>query len=440
MSTSNRRLHDVMRRIAAGTTVLLSTAAAAATDAERITELEKKLDESLRQIQSLSRQIQELKKSATPQRAPEAAPPAQPPAPLSTRVNELEQRVSALANQPETDHGLDVHGFADVGFVAGPKGRDTGANIGALDFYLTPKLGDRFKALFELNFECCDDGHIGVDLERMQIGYTASDALTVWAGRFHTPVGYWNTAFHHGAQLQTSVLRPRFLDFEDAGGILPVHTVGLWATGAFKTTRGRLGYDFFVGNAPTIEMADPFVAGSGTLDPGLSGARGRKATVGGNLHFDFAGSLTGLAAGVHALTSHVVDNAATPGSTRLWSFGAWLAYAENDWEILAEEYAFRNRDQSGTTGSHASNAFYAQVGRQFGQWTPYARYEIATLDQLDAYFAQQESGQSYKRLAAGLRYDLNPKAALKLEAHHTRLTDRAIGSYSELRGQLAVRF
>jgi hypothetical protein len=438
MSTSNRRTGNVARLILAGAIVLSSAAAAAATDAERITELERKLDESLRQIQSLSQQLQELKRSATPQRPATAAPAGSEP--LTKRVDELEQRVSDLANQPESDHGLDVHGFADVGFVAAPKGRDAGANIGALDFYLTPKLGERFKALFELNFECCDDGHMGVDLERMQIGYTASDALTLWAGRFHTPFGYWNTAFHHGAQLQTAVLRPKFLDFEDAGGVLPVHTVGLWSTGTLKSGRGRLGYDLYVGNAPTIQMSDPLVTGSGTLDPGLSGAGGRRATVGGNLRFEFGGALTGFSAGVHALTSHVVDTAAIPNATRLTMFGGWLAYLENDWEVLAEEYAFRNRDLSGASGSHSSNAWYAQLGRQFGQWTPYGRYEIASLDQADAYFAQQESGQSYKRMLVGVRYDLNPKTALKLEAHHTRLTDRATGSYSELRGQIAVRF
>jgi len=444
MINSTRRLRSYAGPLVISLTqALFCGNAAAASDAERIGELEKKLDESLRMIQQLSQQVQELKANSQPGRSAQTAPTQiapTPPAAISNRVDDLEQRVSAMASQPEVDHGLDVHGFADVGFTAAPSGRATGANIGALDFYLTPKLGDRFKALFELNFECCDEGHIGVDLERMQIGYTASDALTVWAGRFHTPFGYWNTAFHHGAQLQTSVLRPKFLDFEDAGGILPVHTVGLWATGSAKTDSGRLGYDVYAGNAPTIQLADATVAGSGTLDPGLAGAGGRKATVGANVHFAFKGAADGLNVGAHTLTSRVVDTAPVPNATRLTMFGVWLAYVENNWEVLAEQYSFRNRDQTGNTGDHSSNAAYAQVGRQFGQWTPYSRYELASLDQNDLYFAQQESGQSYKRLVVGLRYDLNPKAALKLEAHHTRLTDRDTGSYSELRGQVAIRF
>lgn len=359
---------------------------------------------------------------------------------MEMRVKQLEQQVAALATQPEADHGLELHGFADVGFTATGPGRDSGAHLGALDFYLTPKLTDRIKFLFELNFECCDDGHIGVDLERMQIGYTASDLLTVWAGRFHTPFGYWNTAFHHGAQLQTSILRPKFLDFEDAGGIVPVHTVGLWATGSLKTSTGRLGYDVYAGNSPTIQMGDPTVAGSGELDPGLAGAGARAATVGGNVYYAFRGAAEGLRIGVHALTTKVADTALIQNVTRVNMFGGWLAYLEDNWEILAEEYAFRNSDLSGSTGRHSSNAWYAQAGRQIGQWVPYARYEVASLSQGDAYFAQQESGQSYKRVLAGVRYDFTPTTALKLEAHRTKLTDRTTGDYTEVLGQVAVRF
>lgn len=439
-STSRRR------RAASALAVALPLAcgsALAATDAERIDELERKLNESVNLVRQLTQRVQELEKGAP--RAQTATPPTAAPAapatdPLADRVKELEQQVSALSSQPDADHGIELHGFADVGFTAAGPGHDSGAHLGALDFYLTPRLTDRIKFLFELNFECCDDGTIGVDLERMQIGYTVTDNVTVWAGRFHTPFGYWNTAFHHGAQLQTSILRPKFLDFEDDGGILPVHTVGLWATGAVKTGGGRMGYDVYGGNAPTIQMEDPAVAGSGELDPGLAGAGARAATLGGNLYFAFRGAAEGLGIGVHALTTKVRDTALVPNTTRMTMFGGWLAYLENDWEVLAEEYAFRDSDLSGASGSHSSNAWYAQVGRQFGQWVPYARYEVASLDQGDAYFAQQESGQSYKRVVGGVRYDLNPKTALKLEAQRTTLTDRVTGDYTELRGQVAVRF
>ncbi len=431
---------------------LVCAPAAAATEAERITQLEHQLAQSMKLVEQMNQRMQQMEAAlaravpapaSSAANASAAAPVAAAPAPggaLAAKVNDLEQQVSAMANRPEEDHGLDVHGFGDVGFAVAGTGHSSGGNVGALDFYLTPKFGDRVKTLFELNFEVDNEGHEGVDLERIQVGYLVNDALTVWGGRFHTPFGYWNTAFHHGAQLQTSILRPMFLDFEDAGGILPAHTVGLLANGTMRTDGGRLGYDAYVGNAPTIQMGDPATPASGELDPGLLGAGARAATFGINVNYAFRGAADGLSIGVHALTSDVSDNANVVNTTRLLMYGGWAAYLEDGWEVLGELYGFHNKDRTGGSGTHTSHAAYAQVGRQIGSWTPFARYEVTSLDQNDPYFAQQISGQSYKRVAAGVRYDLNPRTAVKLEAQRTRLTDRAVDSYSELRGQLAVRF
>ncbi|MFX6330640.1 hypothetical protein ABTF76_20520, partial [Acinetobacter baumannii] len=74
---------------------------------------------------------------------------------------------------------------------------------------------------------------------------------------------YWNTAFHHGAQIQTAVLRPKFLEFEDGGGILPAHTVGLWGTGRLRLGDGRIEYDLYAGNGARI--IDGMSAAPGSL-------------------------------------------------------------------------------------------------------------------------------------------------------------------------------
>ncbi len=438
MNRPNTKTATPMRRllVLALAQAFTCAAAFAATDAERIADLEKKLDRSTQMLQQLGQRLQQLEAAV-------AAPAAAAAPALAAKVEVLEQQLSAIANRPEPDRGLEMHGFADVGFALASKGHNSGGRTGALDFYLTPKFGDRVKALFELNVETSSDGHIGVDLERVQVGYTLGEASTLWLGRFHTPYGYWNTAFHHGAQLQLAVARPRFLDFEDAGGILPAHSVGFWFNGSSKFSTGRLGYDLYVSNAPTIQMADPAVSGSGTLDPGLAGAGGRSATVGANLSYEFKGAAEGLKIGVHTLSSKVMDSATAAATTRVQMLGAWLVYNENDWDVMAEHYSFHNTDLSGISGSHGSHgssASYVQVGRQFGAFTPYARTERTRLNQADAYFAQQDSGQSYKRSALGLRYEINPTTALKFEAMNTKYTDRLVNSFSEVRGQLAVRF
>src|SRR3569832_847966 len=61
------------------------------------------------------------------------------------------------------------------------------------------------------------------DMERMQIGWVATPSSTIWLGRFHSPIGYWNMEVHHGSYLATSIHRPSLLAFEDDGGVLPVH-------------------------------------------------------------------------------------------------------------------------------------------------------------------------------------------------------------------------
>jgi len=154
------------------------------------------------------------------------------PALLNASLAGLLLTITALA-QAESD-GVPLHGFADAGFAAHSRNSSDpkGFNVGSLDFYLTPQFDNNIKGLVEIIFETTSTGEVATDLERLQMGYTFSDNATLWGGRFHTPYGYWNTGFHHGAQIQTAILRPRFLDFEDKGGILPAHMVGLWLGGA----------------------------------------------------------------------------------------------------------------------------------------------------------------------------------------------------------------
>lgn len=162
------------------------------------------------------------------------------------RIEQVESNLVQVADTSakRREMALPVHGFADVGYAYASKPRDnrkSGFVLGNFDLYLTPDLGHRVKTIIELAFEYDEKGNsVGTDVGRLQMGYTFSDELTLWAGRFHTPYGYWNTAFHHGAQISPSIARPRLIAFEDQGGILPSHTVGVMATGTSRIDGGRL--------------------------------------------------------------------------------------------------------------------------------------------------------------------------------------------------------
>ena len=368
---------------------------------------------------------------------------------LNALQNEVTQMAGGMDRHSSSGDGLPLHGFMDVGFgmnsqgdpVANPKG----FYVGALSFYLSPHFGDHVKALVEPNFEVTPEGIINTDLERLQIGYTVNDAATVWGGRFHTPYGYWNTAFHHGAQMQTAVLRPRFLDFEDKGGILPAHMVGIWSTGKFKSGGGRLTYDAFVGNGPKITGGGTTAQPLGTLDPNIAGDNDHSAMVGLNVGYEFSGSMDGLRLAVHGMSGNADTYTATPtfNKTGLKMIGGSAVYLSSEWEVMSEYYRFNNKDKSGTTGAHKSWASYLQAGKSFNDLTPYVRVERTVLDQQDNYFSTQASGQSYARQALGLRYNVNQNTALKFELLNSNFkpdAGRAALGYRSLFAQYAIGF
>ena len=421
-------------------------AVSAATESKALAEMHKQLDASLQMIKALAERVRELEAKAATTAA--AAPPVTVPAPavaaapaaandarLEADEQKLEQLEKENASRDADDTGLPLHGFADVG--AGSHNPINpalkGFNVGNLDFYMAPRLGDRTRALFELNTEVSSEGTVDVDLERAQIGYQFDDRATVWMGRFHTPYGYVNTALHHGSWINNSLRRPRFLNFEDNGGIVPAHTVGLWLTGSNRTGSGKVLYDAYVGNSQQIL--------GGVLDMRNAGNAHGNLSAGGRLGYQFdAGAAEGLTLGVHAFSSRITDDTPLAGVTRVRVYGGYAVYDTDQWENIAEIYLFDDQDLNGTSGTQRSNAGFLQLGYRAPWGVPYARYERAALSQTDPYFFALESGASYHRVALGARFDLDLKSAVKLELANTRLTDRSRDQYGEGLVQYAIRF
>lgn len=425
-------------------------------DKAKIAELEKKLEKSLAIIEQLSGRVAQLEGSSSASAkavaaSTEAKTKADEVAKVSAqtaqeqmvRLDQLEKNIINVSevSAKKRELGLPLHGFADVGFVRTSKdidNRKSGFALGNLDFYMTPEFGDRIKSLFELTFEFNEKGEsVATDLERLQIGYTFSDELTLWAGRVHTPYGYWNTAFHHGAQLQPSILRPKMIAFEDQGGILPAHTVGMMASGATKLNGGRLEYDVIVGNGSRIVGE----AGDMNLDFNAGKDDNSNKAIGANVRYRFNGDLDGLTLGVNTLNQEVAQEGSN-NRTKFNMMGAFASIDSDNWEVIGEYYRFNNKDLSGNTGSHNSWAGFAHAGYRFGDaLMPYVRYEKAVLDQTDLYFAALASGRSYNRQILGLRYNISPTSALKFEFGQTA-EQRGTGEfkYNEARAQFSVRF
>src|SRR6202012_5347880 len=88
------------------------------------------------------------------------------------------------------------------------------------------------------------DNNIGIDVERLLLRYRQSDYFMGTVGRYHSWVGYYNTAFNKGEFLETPTDRPFIYAFDDEGGVLPMQEVGLNLTG--KIPSGKLGLNYVV--------------------------------------------------------------------------------------------------------------------------------------------------------------------------------------------------
>jgi hypothetical protein len=408
--------------------------------------LQRQLEQSIKMIDALAARVKELESkqaAASPVRAAApaevAAAQVQPASSQAARLQAVEQQMNQIetanAARQGDDTGLPLHGFADIniGNHNPFHENEKGASLNNFDMYLTPKLGDKWLSLFELSVEVDSAGNVGVDIERGQIGYQFSDAATVWVGRFHTPFGYVNTAFHHGVWLNDALRRPAFLMFEDQGGVMPSHTVGAWLTGAARGEGGKILYDMFAGNGQKII--------GGKIDMRSGGNEHGKPIYGGRMGYQWtAGPVEGLMVGMNAFDSKIADDLTPEDLTELRVAGVYGLYDTDSWEIISEAYWFDNIDVYQGEGTHHSTAYFVQAGYRLPYAIPYVRYERTRLDQTDQYFAQQTSGGSYYRTAAGVRRDLNPKVAIKFEVADTHYTDRTVGSFNEFLAQLAVRF
>jgi hypothetical protein len=277
-----------------------------------------------------------------------------------------------------------------------------------LELFLTATQ-DRLTFLAETMFEVGDDNEFGVDIERVEVGYIVTDWLRLRAGRFHTAIGYYNDAYHHGRYFQTTVDRPEMVRFEDEGGLIPAHSVGVHVDGRFALGgAGSLRYDVDLANgrgrtpAEVTNLTDP---NNGKM-------------VNARLRLE-PSTPDGLVLGANVLVDSIdatnVDPTMPPVFIRELMGGAHVAYLEHDVHFIAELLIVSHR-YLGQTG--ITKAGFAELGYTLGQFTPYLRFErVAFPSMLDPFYAQNVLGQrgSFWSGIGGLRFTASDYVALKLE-------------------------
>lgn len=322
---------------------------------------------------------------------------------------------------------FELNGFADVKFtkcdnkdcsrILGEEGgRNGNPALGTLDFYLSQEVQD-----VDILMELVVENGSAVDLERLILGYEFNDKLRFRMGRFHTPLGFWNTSYHHGVQLQTTINRPEFLKFEDDGGILPVHTVGVYLSGKFRSPQITSEYGLMAGSGPRITSEDGV---SNLISPNNISDNNMGKSVAVSLAFS-SPMIEGLKVGVSGHITRVEsDGKFVPVSSVNTVdvdqdiLGAALSYSLENIDLMGEYFSIRDKDNIGSSGSNTSSAYYALVSYTFvGKWTPYLLYENMSLKNgpgEDPYFIALGTSD-VKKTTAGLRYNINIRSSLKFE-------------------------
>jgi hypothetical protein len=306
---------------------------------------------------------------------------------------------------------LVLRGFGDVNYrrLDGDPDLDS-FELGQVDLFVTSRLSDDLSVLAEIVFQPRGGDNFTAHVERLLLTYHPSDALRLSLGRYHTAIGYYNTAFHHGAWFQTAADRPFLFAFAKDGGILPIHNVGVSAVG--RLPAGALGLHYVA----EVGDAQPFHTASGEVDP-AAGDDGIAVNFG---LYARPPSVPGLQVGVSAYydrrdhPAEVGGNQAGSGRMGELIAAGYVAYESGRLELLNEVLAIRHRPPGGPSAQ--SWGFYVQAAPKLGWWRPYARYQYFEADAGDPRLAEQ--GRRHGP-SLGLRRELGTFAALKAQYDRT---------------------
>jgi hypothetical protein len=385
----------------------------------------------LSRIDTLEARVTELEQNATTRVAapPAAAVPGPPPAkPAQTTTAavhaEHEQAPVPDAAQPSYP-SLKIAGFGDVDFSStdlhGANGGfqaqtllapHSGFEEGQFVLQLSSALSPKVSVFSELSLTARSDAGTGTppapgfnaEVERVIIRYDVNDYFKLSFGRYHTPINYWNTAFHHGAWLQTTISRPEMVQF--GGSFIPVHFVGAQAEGALPAGGLNVNYNLGIGNG-----RGQVISRDGDFSD-INNNRAWLANV-----FVKPDYLYGLQVGGSVYRDEL--NPAGQPASREWIRSAHIAWQRENPEFIAEFADVTHQPVSGGVASH-SQAGYVQTAYRLPArlrlWKPYYRFEYIHVPLSDQIF--RGLVPSFSASTVGVRYDISSFAAFKFEYRH----------------------
>jgi hypothetical protein len=376
----------------------------------------------LERLDRLEKRVSELEARHTPMQpaSPQAAQGQTAGAPEPSAATGVpygnsdrhHQTAAAQAQMSEAESypSLKFRGFANVDFAASDQpGRTNGFSMGQFVLHFASRLSSKISYFGEVSLTAQPNLY-NVDLERSFIRYDVNDAVKISFGRYHTPINYWNTAFHHGAWLQTTISRPDMIRF--GGTFEPVHFVGAQSEGNIPSGGLNLGYNVGMGNGRGSIFSR--AADNGDVNNNRAWlvnlfsrpSKFKHLQVGGSFYRDKVTaevtiSPDGLNFSESIAAGHLVWTGESP-------------------EFLAEFAHVRHRSHL-TRRIFDSQAGYAQIAYRIPywekRWKPYFRYDYVQAPEGAPVFATAENVRGF---TLGTRYDISDFTALKAEFRNGR--------------------
>jgi hypothetical protein len=296
---------------------------------------------------------------------------------------------------------FNIMGFGDVGYVSRDGTDEDGFFVGQAVAHLTASLDDSFGVFAEVSLTG-KDSEYSIEVERLMVKYDFSDRFKVSAGRYHSPIGYWNSAFHHGAWLQTTISRPQVVKF--GSKLVPIHFVGILLEGSLSSSNLGLSYKAGAGNGRHGNIARAGDAGDINGDKAWLLQLSSKPK-----------KMFGLELGL----SYYADEVSLPDSPNVDenTIAAYAVWTKESPEIIFEYIHSEHELVTDSSASGDTDAWYGQIGYRlpgkYSQWKPYARVEKTDVDPLDPLLGAE--GLDYDAGILGVRWDFNPYAAIKAE-------------------------
>jgi hypothetical protein len=369
------------------------------------------LEQEVQQLKQQNRQLQTQQATTVAPVETTATPSTTPVVTTAVQQAVHDHTAAELPEVNESFPNLKIRGFANVDYSeTDTKTQPSGFTMGQFVLHFSSALSRKVSFFGELSFTAQPSVY-NADVERAIIRYDLNDHLKVSFGRYHAPINYWNTAFHHGAWLQTSISRPEMIRF--GGRFLPVHFVGALAEGTIPSGPLGLNYNFGVGNG---RQSITLLARDGDAGD-VNGSRAFVASV-----FARPARFEGLQIGGAFYKDKVSPDATSVTKSHFdeWIASGHIVYERESPEVLAEFSHVRHSDiLTGRTWD--SQAAYAQIAYRLPwankKFKPYYRFEYIHIPGGEPVLLIPELKGGH---TVGTRYDITDFAAFKVEYRNWR--------------------